>query len=82
MQLRRSPSARPIDRDWHRSRQQARERAFSSDLEAQFSEEEIVKYELETAQITGASNPQVWMWRRAIDLFGINGTDVRTLRDH
>lgn len=82
MQFKRSPSARPVDSKWHRNRQRARDQAFSSDLKAQFSEEEIVKYELETAQISGASNPQVWMWRRAIDLFGINGTDVRNLRDH
>jgi len=80
MQFRRSPSARPLDADWHRQRQRAREQAFSSDLSF-FSDTEIIKYGLDTAQIDGSENPQTWTWDRAIDLFGTNGTDVRELRD-
>jgi len=81
MQFRRSPEMRPIDSEWHRNRQQARERAYSGDLTAQFSDTEIIKYELDTAQIDGSDNPRVWTFRRAFDLFGANGTDVRRLRD-
>lgn len=82
MQLRRSPGARPVDKDWHLQRQAARERAYSSDLTAQFSEAEITKYELDTAQITGQDNPSLYLWRRTIDVFGINGTDVRNIKRH
>lgn len=82
MQFRRSPGARPLDADWHQQRQRAREQAYSSDLQAQFSDSEIVKYELDTAQIDGSDNPRLYMMQRAIDLLGINGTDVRDLRDH
>lgn len=81
MQLRRSPGARAIDADWHRRRQQAREQAYNSDLDTFFSDSEIVKYNLDTAQIDGSDNPRTWIWNRAIDLFGVNGTDVRELRN-
>lgn len=81
MQLRRSPGARPLDADWHRQRQRARERAYSSDLTSQFSDTEIIKYELGTAQIDGSDNPRTFTWDRPLDLFGINGTDVRDLED-
>jgi len=81
MQMRRSPSARPLDADWHRRRQQAREQAYSGDLETFFSETEIIKYNLETANIDGSDNPRIYTWRRALDLFGVNGTDVRDLED-
>jgi len=81
VQLRRSPSARVADADWHRQRQRAREQAYNSDLESLFSQKEIIKYNLETAQIDGSDNPRLFMWRRAIDLFGVNGTDVRELRN-
>lgn len=79
MQFRRSGSVRAIDADWHRGRQRAREIAYNSSLEL-FSAKEIVKYDLETAQIDGSDNPRLWMWNRAIDIFGTNGTDVRELR--
>lgn len=80
MQFRRSPSARSLDSDWHRGRQRAREVAYNSSLDM-FSDTEIIKYNLDTAQIDGSENPRTWTWRRAIDIFGINGTDVRNLRD-
>jgi hypothetical protein len=81
MQMRRSPGARPLDREWHENRQRARETATNGTLELFFSDTEIIKYELETARITGAENPRVYTFRRAIDIFGVNGTDVRELRD-
>lgn len=78
MQFRRSPSARSLDADWHRQRQRARENYFSIE---QASDVERVKYDLETAQIDGSDNPRTWLVRRSIDIFGINGTDIRTLED-
>jgi hypothetical protein len=81
VQLRRSPGARAVDADWHEQRQRAREQAYSGDLDAFFSNTEIIKYNLETAQITGEDNPRLYIFNRAIDVFGVNGTDVRTLRD-
>jgi len=78
MQLRRSPSARVIDRDWHEGRHRARHQYFSIE---EASATERVKYDLDTARITGADNPRTWIWRTTIDVFGINGTDVRNLRD-
>lgn len=80
MQMRRSPSVRAIDSQWHRERQRAREVAYNSSLEM-FSEAEIIKYDLETAQIDGSDNPQVYKWDRPLDLFGINGTDIRELKN-
>lgn len=78
MQFRRSPSARSLDEDWHRGRIRARRNYFSIE---QASDVERVKYDLETARIDGSDNPRTYMWRRAIDVFGINGLDVRTLED-
>lgn len=76
MKFRRSPGARPIDAEWHRQRERARTDYFTV---KQASDTERIKYELDTAQITGESNPRTYLWRRSIDLFGTNGTDVRTL---
>jgi len=81
VQLRRSPSVRSIDSEWHRERQRARERAYSGDLEAQFSDTEITKYELDTARIDGSDNPRLFTWRATIDIFGISGIDIRELKD-
>jgi hypothetical protein len=81
MQFRRSPSARPLDRDWHKGRIRARKTAYNSDLESFFSDTEIIKYDLDTANIDGSDNPRLFTWRRAIDIFGINGTDVRQLHN-
>ncbi|UBF23323.1 hypothetical protein M1M40_gp45 [Halorubrum tailed virus 29] len=81
MQLRRSPGARAVDADWHEQRQRAREQAYSGDLDGFFSDTEIIKYDLETAQITGEDNPRLYIFNRTLDVFGVNGTDVRNLRD-
>lgn len=80
MQFRRSPSARPLDAEWHRERQRARESAFDSSLGI-FSDTEIIKYGLQDARIDGSDNPLTWRWNRPLDLFGSNGIDVRTLED-
>ena len=80
MQFRRSNDVRVADSDWHRGRQRARESAFNSSLSI-FSDEEIVKYDLDTARIDGSDNPRTFMWQRTIGLFGTNGTDIRELRN-
>ena len=80
MQFRRSPETRAIDTDWHRERQRAREQAYDGSLPL-FSDVEITKYNLGTAQIDGSDNPRTFTWDRPLDLFGINGTDVRNLED-
>lgn len=80
MQFRRSNDVRVADADWHRQRQRARESAYNSSLSI-FSDEERVKYDLESARIDGSDNPRLFMWQRTIDLFGMNGTDIRELRN-
>ena len=80
MQFRRSNDVRVADADWHRQRQRARESAYNSSLSI-FSDEEIVKYNLDTARIDGSDNPRLFMWQRTIDLFGMNGTDIRELKN-
>jgi len=80
MQFRRSEGAKPINSEWHRQRQRAREQAFNSSLDI-FSDTEITKYDLDTAQIDGSDNPRTYTFDRPLDKFGINGTDVRNLED-
>ena len=80
MQFRRSNDVRAVDADWHRQRQRARESAVNSSRSI-FSDEEIVKYNLDTARIDGSDNPRTFMWQRTLDLFGTNGTDIRQLRN-
>lgn len=78
MQLRRSPSVRPLDTDWHRGRQYARENYFN---ESMASGVERVKYELDTVDITGEWVDRTYTVDRPIDLFGENGLDIRNLED-
>lgn len=76
MQFRRSPGARPIDREWHQFRIDARHSAFSIN---EFSQADIIKYNLTTARITGQENPRTYTINRPIDILGVNGTDIRDL---
>jgi len=80
MQFKRSEGMKPATAEWHRQRQRAREQAFNSSLSI-FSDTEITKYDLDTAQIDGSDNPQTWTWDRPLDMFGMNGTDVRDMED-
>lgn len=76
MQLRRSPSVRALDVDYHRGRQYARHNYFN---ESMASDEEIVKYNLDTVDITGEWVDRTYTVDRPIDLFGENGLDIRNL---
>jgi hypothetical protein len=78
MHFKRSEGAKAVDSDFHRSRQRARETGFNVDM---FGDSEIVKYNLETARINGSDNPHTYRVNRAIDFLGVNGIDVRELRD-
>lgn len=78
VQFRESPSSKVTDEEWHRFRQRARKTAFSID---QFSDEEVTRFDLETAQIDGSDNPRSFTINRPIDLLGMNGIDLRDLRD-
>jgi hypothetical protein len=78
MHFKRSEGAKPVDREFHEFRQRARKTGFSV---SQFGDSEIAAYNLETARITGADNPQTFRINRAIDFLSVNGTDVRELRN-
>jgi len=74
--FRQSASAKPVDAEYLQFRQHARETAYSL---AEFSPEEINRYDLETARITGRENPETYEVDRPIDLLGSNYIDIRTL---
>jgi len=76
--LNRRNDGRFVDSDWHLFRENARQTA-NSPLE--FAESDRVHYDLDTAGITGRDNNKNYVWDTSIDLFNINGTDVRTLED-
>lgn len=80
MQFARSGDVKPTQAWWHEGRQRAREQAFNGDLSF-FSDEERVKLDLETAQIDGSDNPRTYGINRPIDLLGMNGIDIRELRN-
>lgn len=64
--------------EYHAFRENARQTAFHPDS---FAEADQIEFELDTAGITGRDNNQNWHMARAVDIFGVNGTDVRDLRD-
>lgn len=73
-----SASAKAVDKEWHKFRQSAREDAFSLGA---FSENDIIRYNLETAQITGEDNPRTYLFTRQLNTLGENGIDIRDLKD-
>jgi hypothetical protein len=75
---RRTNSGAHISEDWHRFREEARRSTFSL---AEFSDEDIEKYDLDDARIDGSDNPRSYTYNRKIDSLGSNGTDIRTLPD-
>lgn len=74
-----SKSAKPIDARWHEHRQDARENSFSIN---EWSQEEITRWDLDTADITGQDNDRTYTVDRPLnqkDGQMNNGTDIRTL---
>ena len=78
MLFRRSDSAKKVDEDWHRIRHEARTTTFSLD---EWSSREIIRWDLETAQIDGSGHPLTYTIDRDIDTLDSNGTDIRMLDD-
>lgn len=76
--FRRSRGNKPLDSEWHEKRQEARKTAFSL---AEFSQEEITRYDLDTARITGRDNPRTYEMDPAIDLLGTAKKDIRKMGD-
>lgn len=73
-----SGSAKAVDKEWHKFRQSSREDAFSLGA---FSENDIIRYNLDTAGITGEDNPRTFMFQRQLDTLGETGIDIRDLKD-
>ena len=78
MQFARSTSGKKVDRRWHKARISARREAFSVE---EFSDEEIIRFDLDTAGITGKDNPRTYTVNRPIDLLNENGLDLRRLQN-
>lgn len=78
---RQAESAKPVDGQWHEERQEARENAFSL---LEFSDIDITRWDLDTADITGKDNPRTYRIDRPLNQTQgqmNNGTDIRTLED-
>lgn len=69
----RSESLKPVWSRWHQARIDARHNAFSVD---EFGETDIVKYDLDTAGITGEDNPKTYQYDRPLNEER-RGIDVR-----
>ncbi len=78
MPFARSPGLKKADRRWYENRIRARRTGFNLN---DFSDEEIVKYDLETARITGSDNPQNFRLNPDIDILNVRGIDVQDLHN-
>lgn len=79
MPFARSENLKPIDSRWHEFRQNARETAFSIE---QFGPIERERYDLDTAEITGAENPRTYTTEDPLEVgTGAEQFDVRDLVD-
>lgn len=76
MPFHRSPGLKKIDSRWHKNRIRARHTGFNL---TDFSDEEITKYDLDTARITGSDNPRSFRLNPDIDILDVGGVDIRTL---
>ena len=74
--FRRSQSGKHVDARWHEVRQQARTNTLSLD---EWGEQEISRFDLDTAQITGEDTTRTYIIDRDIDVLGVNGFDIREL---
>lgn len=76
--FRQSNGQKAIDPEWHEFRVEARETAFSL---AEFSPQEITRYDLDTARITGRENSRTYTVSRPVDELGEGSADIRELPD-
>jgi hypothetical protein len=75
----RSENLKPIWEDWHETRHAARVSTFNVE---EWSDIEITKYDLDTADITGEDNPRSYeIDNQSAEIDGVqnNGEDIRTL---
>ena len=77
--FRRSPSGKVVDREWHERRKEARRNAMTI---AEFGKQEITRFDLDTADITGRENRQTYEYNPTIDLLGVSGHIVQELPKH
>jgi len=78
MQFTRGETAKPVDSRWHEARINARKTAFSVQ---EFSDEDVIRYDLDTADISGEDNPRTYTVNRPIDLLNENGLDLRRFKN-
>jgi len=76
--FRQSPSGKRIDSEWHTRRHQARTTTINLN---QWSDEDIIRWNLDTAGITGRDVKRTYTLKRPYDTLGENGFDVRQLPD-
>lgn len=76
MMFRQSEGSKPVDSQWHIEREEARRTAFSL---AEFSQEDITRWDLDTARVNGSDNPRTFTYDPAIDILGTAKVDVRDL---
>ena len=74
-----SADQKSISGEWHKFREQARRTTYSKD---EFSDEEIIRYDLDTARITGRENPRSYKQQPTVDVLGEGGKDIRELPRH
>jgi len=77
--FRRSRSGEVVDAEWHQFRIDARQEHFSI---TEFGEVDRVKYDLETAGITGRDNPDTFRYNPVFDILGIDGRLATELPRH
>lgn len=69
-----SEDLKAVNKEYHKRREEARRNAYSL---SEFGEQEIVRFDLDTARITGRENDRTYRKDPAIDLLGERGRDIR-----
>lgn len=70
----RSGGLKAINKEWHDEREKARRTANTVE---EFSPEDIIRYDLDTAGITGRANPHTYKRDVTVDVVGEADTDIR-----
>jgi len=64
--------------DWHRNRQRIRETVYHVE---NVSDADRIEFDITDSDTTGRAVDSNYKYSRAVDVFNVNGTDVRELRD-
>lgn len=78
MKHHRTKSGKSVDSRWHTFRANARRTAVS---ELEFAPSDRVRYDLDTARITGKEYPETFQFSRPLTVLLNNSVDVRDLRN-